>query len=228
MGSISASRPLEVVAIDFTLLDQARNGLENVLVMTDVYTKFAVAVPTKNQTAPTTAKTLVREWFLKYGVPERIHSDQGRNFQSKLVKNLCKLYNVSKSNTTPYYPAGNGMCERFNRTLHNLLCTLEPEQKANWPEHLQTVVAYYNATSHSSTGYSPYYFMFGRHCRLPVDYLLGTLPETAEDWVTNHARRLELAREKVQDNMSDKRKTQKERYDKKGLANRYWEEGFHH
>ena len=106
------------------------------------------------------------------------------------------------------------MCERFNRTLHNLLCTLEPEQKRNWPEHLQTVVAYYNATPHSSTGYAPFYLMFGRHCRLPVDYLLGTLPDTAEDWITDHARRLNSAREKVQDNVEQKRTSQKERYDK--------------
>lgn len=215
MGSVSASRPLEVLAIDFTILEPATNGLENVLVMTDVFTKFAVAVPTRNQTAPTTAKILIKEWFLRYGVPERIHSDQGRNFESKLVKDLCKLYGINKSRTTPYYPAGNGQCERFNRTLHNLLGTLEPEQKSRWPEHLQTVVAYYNATPHASTNYSPFYLMFGRHCRLPVDHILGTLPDNSENWIEDHVQRLNAAYEKVKDNTQDRRERQKEHYDRK-------------
>ena len=75
-GHFIASRPLEVLAIDFTKLDQASDGRENVIVMTDVFTKFTQAVPTKNQEAATVAKVLVHEWFLRYGVLERIHSDQ--------------------------------------------------------------------------------------------------------------------------------------------------------
>ena len=215
MGSVSASRPLEVLAIDFTVLERSTNGLENVLVMTDVFTKFSVATPTRNQTAGTTAKVLVREWFLRYGVPERIHSDQGRNFESKLVKDLCKLYGISKSRTTAYYPAGNGQCERFNRTLHNLLATLEPEKKSRWPEHLQTVVAYYNATPHAATNYSPFYLMFGRHCRLPVDHLLGTLPDNSANWIEDHTNRLNAAYEKVKENTLDSRERQKEHFDRK-------------
>ena len=91
MHSIVAKEPLEIVAIDFTILEPASNGIENVLVMTDVYSKFTITVPTRNQTAQTVAKALVREWFLRYGVPFRIHSDQGRCFDAKIVTELYKM-----------------------------------------------------------------------------------------------------------------------------------------
>jgi transposase InsO family protein len=162
MGHLLADRPLEVLAIDFTVLERSSCGKENVLVMTDVFSKFTQAVPTKDQKAVTVAKVLVRDWFQKYGVPARIHSDRGRNFESGLVQELCNLYNIKKSRTTPYHPSGNAQCERYNRTMHNLLATLPPERKKKWPQFLLEVVFAYNVTPHSSTKLSPYYLFFGR------------------------------------------------------------------
>ena len=92
MGNLIATQPLEVLAIDFTLFEPFSDGRENVLVMTDVSTIYTCAVPTKDQKAASTAKVLVEEWFPRYRVPKHIHSDQGRNFESKLVQELCKLY----------------------------------------------------------------------------------------------------------------------------------------
>ena len=89
LGHLIASRPLEIVAIDFTLLEPSTDHTENVLVITDVFSKFTVAVPTKDQTAKTSAAALVKEWFQKYGAPQRIHSDQGRQFESALIQDLC-------------------------------------------------------------------------------------------------------------------------------------------
>ena len=128
-GTLLASQPLEIVAIDFTVLERASDGRENVLVVTDVFSKFTQAYPAPDQKAQTVARLLTERWFYLYGLPKRIHSDQGRCFEGELLRNLCKLYGVQKSRTTPYHPAGNGQCERFNRTLHDLLRTLPPEQK---------------------------------------------------------------------------------------------------
>jgi hypothetical protein len=146
---------------------------------------------------------LVQEWFFRYGVPKRIHSDQGRNFESELVRELCKMYGIRKSRSTPHHPLGNGQCERFNRTLHNLLKTLEEEKKRKWPDHLSEVVHIYNATPHSSTNMSPFYLMFGLEARLPIDNLLEGAIDTrpAKDWLAGHAQKMRDAQRMASANL---------------------------
>ena len=85
-----ASRPNEILAIDFTVLEPS-HGIEDVLVMTDFFSKYTWAVPTRDQRATTVARVLVTEWFSKFGVPARIHSDQGRSFEGSLIRQLCVL-----------------------------------------------------------------------------------------------------------------------------------------
>lgn len=196
MSSLTASQPLEVLAIDFTVLERSSGGIENVLVLTDVFTKFTQAIPTRDQKATTVAQVLVKEWIVRFGVPKRIHSDQGRNLESKVIQELCKIYDITKSRTSPYHPEGNGQCERFNRTMHDRLRTLSPERKRKWPQFLQELVFAYNCTPHSTTGYSPYYLFFRREPTLPVDHLLGSVSQGEgefTEWITEHQERLEQA-----------------------------------
>ena len=102
MGPLLASRPNQILAIDFTILEPSKSGAENILVMTDVFSKYTQAVPSHDQRASTVARVLVNEWFCRFGVPGRLHSDQGRNFESNLIQQPCQMYGIEKSCTTPW------------------------------------------------------------------------------------------------------------------------------
>lgn len=148
--------------MDYLTVEPSKGNIQNILVMTDHFTKITIEVPTRNQTARTTADAIFNEFIVHYGLPRKLHSDQGANFCSNIIKELCQITGISKSRTTPYHPMGNGITERFNRTLISMLGTLDLEQKHNWKKYIYPLVHAYNSTIHDSTGFSPYFLMFGR------------------------------------------------------------------
>jgi hypothetical protein len=168
---------MELVCIDYLTLEPSKGGQHNILVITDHFTRYAQAIVTKNQTARTTADALFHNFIVHYGIPQKIHSDQGANFMSHLIKELCTLTGTKKSRTTPYHSMGNGMTERFNRALLEMLGTLEPEKKKNWKARVGPLVHAYNCTRHNSTNQSPYFLMFGRQPKLPIDLAFGLITE---------------------------------------------------
>ena len=216
--SITTQFPLELVCMDFLTLEQSKGGHQNILVITDHFTRYAQAIPTRNQTARTTAQALFDNFIVHYGIPQRIHSDQGANFGSKVVKELCNLTGMKKSRTTSYHPMGNGMCERFNRTLLGMLGTLEPHQKANWKAYVAPMVHAYNCTRHESTGVAPYFLMFGRHPRLPIDLAFGirkTNSQSTGKYVKDLRERLSHAYQLAAEASRNAQARQKEGYDTK-------------
>lgn len=164
LWSIKTSAPLEIVCIDFWTAEDSNNKSVDVLVVTDHFTRLAQAFPCRDQSTKQAAKQLWDKYFC-------IHSDQGASFESQLISKLLKVAGVGKSRTTLYHPMGNGSVERFNRTLVNMIRALSPDAKHHWPQQLQTLTFMYNCTVHETTGYPPFYLMFGRVPRLPVDVL---------------------------------------------------------
>ncbi|KAL6488151.1 hypothetical protein MHYP_G00047770 [Metynnis hypsauchen] len=166
--NIQVTRPMELVCMDFLSIEPDRSNTKDVLVITDYFTKYAVAIPTPNQKARTVAKCLWESFIVHYGFPEKLHSDQGPDFESKTIRELCELAGIHKVRTTPYHPRGNPV-ERFNRTLLSMLGTLRTEDKTHWRDFVKTLVHAYNCTKHDTTGFTPYELMFGRQPRLPID-----------------------------------------------------------
>ena len=217
---ILVTQPLELVHMDYLSLEPSKGNIENVLVITDHFTRYALAYPSKTQTAHATARILWDNFICHYGFPEKFISDQGRNFESDLIKELCKIAGVKKVHTTPYHPQGNGQCERFNSTLCNMLGTLSDEEKSDWKSHLGCMTHAYNCTKHASTTYSPYYLMFGRHPRLPIDIEFGLHKPNCSDnssksrYIQKLRRRLNYAFQKASKYSDQQAKKYKQGYDK--------------
>ena len=217
---ILVTQPFELVHMDYLSLEPSKGNIENVLVITDHFTRYALAYPSKTQTAQATARILWDNFICHYGFPEKFISDQGRNFESDLIKELCKIAGVKKVHTTPYHPQGNGQCERFNSTLCNMLGTLSEEEKSDWKSHLGCMTHAYNCTKHASTTYSPYYLMFGRHPRLPIDVEFGLNKPNCSDnssksrYIQKLRRRLNYAFQKASKYSDQQAGKYKHSYDK--------------
>ena len=180
---LMCSRPGELLHVDFTSIEETvplceEPVIRNVMVMQDHFSKYVVAYVVKDQTARTTTETLRNGYFGLFGAPAYLVSDQGKAFTGHLISNLCELYGVQKLRTSPYHAQTNGQVERMNQTIIRMISKLEQDKKASWSEHLPEMLAAYSGTRSAVTGYSPYFLLFGRKSRMPVDCLFPTLRES--------------------------------------------------
>ena len=150
----------------------------NVLVLQEHFSKYVVAYVVKDQTAHTATETLRNGYFRLFGAPAYLVSDQGKAFTSHVITHLCELYGVQKLRTSPYHAQTNGQVERMNQTIIHMIGKLEEDKKAYWSKHLPELLLAYNVTCSAVTGYSPYYLLFRRRPRIPVDYLFPTLHDS--------------------------------------------------
>ena len=175
LGTISAGYPTQIMAVDIVgPLTESDRGNSYIMVVGDYFTRWMEAFPIPNQEATTIAEILINEVFLRFSTPEQLHSDQGRQFESKLIAEICRLLNIQKTRTTPYHPQSDGLVERFNRTLLDMLSTCAKDHPFDWLKYVRKVCMAYNSSVQSSTGYTPFYLMFGRQARLPLDVMYKT------------------------------------------------------
>ena len=165
--------------MDFLRIGGKEDNNANVLVITDHFTRYAQAYVTGNKQASTAAKVFMTKFVTNYGYPQRILTDQAKAFNGKLYVALCKEAKIKKMRTSPYHSQTNGQCGRFNRTLMTMLGALPQDDQIQWQDWVSTLVHAYNCTTTRVTGYSPYFLMFGRESRIPVNETFAvTFPET--------------------------------------------------
>jgi hypothetical protein len=165
---------MEQVAADILgPLPFSENGNKYILIAMDYFTKWPEAYVLPNQEAETVAKVLVVQFVSHFGTPVELHSDQGRNFESLVFSEMCKLLGIKKTRTTPLHPQSDGMVEWFNRTIEHQLAIFVDENQKDWDEHIPLLLMAYWTATHKSTGLTPAKVMMGRELRVPLDLLMG-------------------------------------------------------
>ena len=197
--------------------------VKNVLVIKDHFTCYTQAYVTNNNTLCTTARILYNKFFSVFGFPRRLMSDQASEFTGQVISELCDLLSVTKIRTSPYHLQTNGTVERVHQTLRRMIAKMDPEKRAKWPSHLGSILIAYNATRSLITGYSPYFLMFGRRPRLPVNLLFLTMrwdenSRTTDEYVTSLYDKLKSALASARDTTILEAQRQKQHYDCKAQA----------
>ena len=174
LGHISVSQPFTFWAMDYMgPLPETSRGNKHILVVVDHFTKWCEAFATTDQKASTVAPLLVSRIFSRFGPPAVLHSDQGRNFESTLLHEICNFMGITKTRTTSYHPQCEGQTERQNRTIQALLSAFASKRKDDWDLWLDSVTFAYNTSKHDALGISPYQVVFGQPPRLPTELELG-------------------------------------------------------
>ena len=217
---LKASYPLELVHMDFLKIGGKDDKNANVLVVMDHFTRYAQAYVTGNQQASTVAHVFIDKFVTNYGWPVKILTDQAKDFNGLLFSALCREAKIRKMRTSPYHPQTNGQTERFNHTLMTMLGTLPTKEKLNWQDWVSNLTHTYNCTATKVTGFSPYFLMFGREPRIPVDEEFGiTFPKTKRNtmkqYVDNLHKRLQWAYETAKEHIAHDVQRRKLYYDRR-------------
>ena len=142
------------------------------LVVVDQFSKRVEGYALSDQTADRVVRTMVFEFIGRFGCPLEFHSDQGRNFESRMFKEVCDLLKIVKTRTTPYRPSANGQVERINRTILQIPRCFIRGQQEDWDLHLATVGVAIMSTVNCQSGITPNVLMLGREVLQPIDLML--------------------------------------------------------
>ena len=201
-------------------LPATNQGNKHLLVISDVFTKFVMAIPLRDQKAVSVVNALTTHFFATHGIPEKMLSDQGPSFRANETAELFRLLHVRKIWTSPYHPQIDGMVERWNRMMCKMLGTLINKRQTDWDKFVGLVTLAYNTSFHPTVGNTPYFLRFGCEPPTSVTSILADAPDDVAGNVVDvldalrqaHARAKELlteatqAREEVNQHKADKYK----------------------
>uniref|UniRef100_A0A8C5Q8W6 Gypsy retrotransposon integrase-like protein 1 n=1 Tax=Leptobrachium leishanense TaxID=445787 RepID=A0A8C5Q8W6_9ANUR len=167
--------PFERIGVDLVgPLEKTAAGNHHILVIADYATRYPEAIPLRNTSASTIANEFIK-LFSRVGIPKEILTDQGTNFTSKLMKEVCALLNIKSLKTSVYHPQTDGLVERFNGTLKKMLRKFVDGENRDWDKLLPYLLFAIREVPQSSTGFSPFELLYGRRPR-------GILDIVKEEW----------------------------------------------
>ena len=162
LKSIHSTSPWKDVQLDFEgPFSCSKKGNYYILVATDLFSRWCIALATKTNDAETVARFIFKEICCQHGTPHRIIMDRGSHFENQVIDSLCKLLRIDKAHSTPYHPMAQGGVERQNRTIKQMLRCYVQDQPEEWDEFLPQLIFAYNTMEHSSTRVSPFEVLRG-------------------------------------------------------------------
>ena len=149
------------------------------------------SIPLKTQEARCVTSKLVNKFISIFGVSLQLHTDLGRNLESEVFQEVCQLLGIDKTRTSIRRPQSDGMVERANRSIQNMIVSYISDKQNDWDEHIPLLMMAYRFSVHETTGISPAMMMFGRELTLPIDMTLGKPIREDRLFATEHAYQLE-------------------------------------
>ena len=208
---IPVGGPFHRVGVDVLQLPVTHGGNRYVVCFVDYLTKWAEAFPTSDQKADTIARLFVEHVVCRHGVPEQLLSDRGANFLSDLIRGVCDILGVKKINTSGYHPQTDGLVEKFNSTLVNMIAKCC--QARDWDEHLPYLLFAYRSMVQESTRESPFFLLYGRDPRVPTETGLSAdlqaYPVDIEDYRSEMVTKLTSAWATAKEHIKGAQDTQK-------------------
>jgi len=211
----TVTKSFERICLDIVgPLPQTSLGNQFILTMQDELTRYALAVALSATDAQTVAQAFVECFVCIYGIPKSILTDCGTNFLSDVFKQMCKLLDIEKSQTTPFHPQTNGFLERSHKTLKTYLRSFVDKDN-EWDQLLCYAMYCYNSTIHTSTNYTPYELVFGHKPTIPAILSRKVEPQYNYDhYVFDLKRNMQQAHEIARNNLINKKESNKRNYDK--------------
>lgn len=212
-----AGKRLERVGMDLIgPLPRTDGGARYILTVTDYFTRWCEGYPIPDKTAETVALTFMGQFVARYGCPEVILSDQGKEFDNALFHACVRLMETYKVRTSPYHAQCNGLTERLNGTVEQMLRHYVEENQRDWDIWLPFVFMAYRSAVQESLGVTPYEMTFGEEMPIPLDWIYGVpgdVPETAVEYIADMRRQIERAYETARRSMATAAKRQRRNYD---------------
>ena len=205
-------------------IGESENGCKFILTMIDQFTRWVELVSLKNQKAHIVAHAIFDEWFCRYGCPSVMVSDRGKNFLSLVVKHLSAMCQVKRIQTSSFHPSANGVNERRNKVIIDILRRILVNQPHLWNRYIASVAYVVRTMICSSTNMSPFELTFGRKPIMPIDLDLPVPDNTAKK-VIEQIRILQRKAECLQEMARETEQVMKEKYkaqyDKKAIPETY-------